>query len=96
MREGRQLPPKIRDAPELQLGLELYYGAFMDLSSCRHMGMDEGPIPWIAIHTYCENYELDEDQRESMFYHIRSMDNAYLQFRAGKMKELKSRGAPKK
>lgn len=84
MRDRLPLPARIQNAPELQLGLELYFLAFFELSSCRPIGMDEGPIPWIAIWDYCERLGIEGDQRDDMFYHIRSMDNAYFQYKSSK------------
>lgn len=74
----RELPAKIRDAPELRFGLELYFGAFFDLSSCRGSGMGEGPIPWSAIADYCNAHGFEGDQIDDTFYLVRAMDNAYL------------------
>lgn len=80
-REGLPLPKRIQNAPQLELGLELYYGAFFDLNSCRPVGMEEGPIRWIDIHDYCDRLEIVGDQRDDMHYHIRSMDNAFLEWK---------------
>jgi hypothetical protein len=86
------LPKAIADAPELELGLELFYLAFMDLTTCRSMGFGEGPIPWTAVRDYCDDMELVGDQRDDMFAHIRMMDTVYLNHRASKAKKE----APKK
>lgn len=89
MRDGLPLPDRIKDAPELQLGLELFFGAFLELSSCRFIGLEEGPIPWLAIHQYCQAYRIRGEQREDMFLHIRSMDNAYFKHKESKRGESK-------
>jgi len=73
-----KLPPAIRDAPELRMGLELYYGAFWDLSTCRPLGMSEGPISWLSIDAYATARGLDAEQRDDLHHHIRAMDRAYL------------------
>lgn len=80
MQAGNELPVKIQNAPPLQSGLALYYEAFNDLSSCRAIGMAEGPIPWTAINDYCDYLELYEEERYDMFYHVRSLDLAYLKY----------------
>ncbi len=85
MQRRLPLPDRIQNAPELELGLELYYGAFWDLDSCRPLGMGEGPIPWIAIEQYAQLNDIVGDQREMLHFHIRQLDNAYLQHRASKM-----------
>lgn len=84
MRERLPLPQKIQNAPQLILGLELYYSAFIDLNSTRSLGMVPGPIPWPVIKGYAETYEFSEEQTEDLFYFVRSMDKAYLEFAGGK------------
>lgn len=81
------LPKAIADAPELEPGLDLFYLAFMDLTTCRSMGFGEGPIPWTAVRDYCNDMDLEGDQREDMFIHIRLMDTVYLNHRASKVKK---------
>lgn len=48
------------------------------------MGFGEGPIPWLAVQSYCNEMGLAGDQRADMFDHIRLMDATYLEFRAKK------------
>jgi hypothetical protein len=82
-REGLQLPERIKNAPDLYIGLELYYLSFFDLSSCR-TGMGDGPISWIAIEQYARLNEFSEEQREDLHHHIRSMDQVYLKWSSKK------------
>jgi hypothetical protein len=92
-REKRELPERIKNAPELQLGLELYYGAFLELSSCRSVGFGaEGPIPWTAVNQWARAHQLSEEQEEDLLYHIERMDEVYLKF---KDKKAKPPPAPK-
>ena len=84
MRDRLPLPDAIANAPTLQLGLDLYFDAFWDLSSCRMSGFTLGPIPWSAIFDYALAYAYDEDQRENLVHYIRVMDNAYRDFYATK------------
>ena len=84
MRERLPLPERIANAPQLQLGLELYYDAFWELGSCRVSGWSAGPIPWVAINDYAEAFEFDEEQREALTYYTRRLDQAYLMFHAPK------------
>lgn len=81
------LPDAIANAPELDLGLDLYFNAFMDLTTCRQLGMAEGPIPWTAIRHYCDEHDLDGEQRDDLFFHVRELDNVYLKFRSAKVKK---------
>jgi hypothetical protein len=73
-----KLPRAIRDAPELALGLELYYLAFWDLDSCRAIGMGEGPISWLAVDAYAAARGLGSEQRSDLHAFIPAMDRAYL------------------
>jgi len=71
--DGR-IPNSIQNAPELRMGLQLYFSGFLDLSNCRSAGMVEGPIPWTAIQAYCVWMELDEETSLNMHYHIGKLD----------------------
>lgn len=81
---------KLPAAPELRMGLELYYGAFWDLSTCRPIGMSEGPISWLSIDAYATARGLDEEQRDDLHHHIRFMDRAYLEH-MGKKRERETK-----
>lgn len=78
MRERLPLPKAIQEAPMLHMGLELYYDAFLELTTCRPIGMAMGSIPWNVIKDYAVAFNLDEEQRADLFYYIRMIDNAYL------------------
>lgn len=78
VRLGNPIPDRIANAPELQLGLQLYWQAFFDLDSERSHGFTLTPIPWNAIAGYCIAHDLDEDQTEDMFYFVKAMDAANL------------------
>lgn len=80
LRENLPFPKRIADAPILVVGLEIYYLGFMELSDSRQVGMSLGPISWQTIHDYCTALELDGDQREEMFFHIRELDKVYLTY----------------
>jgi hypothetical protein len=81
---------KLPAEPELRMGLELYYGAFWDLSTCRPLGMSEGPISWLAIDAYATARGLDPAQRNDLQHHIRVMDRAYLEH-LGKQREKETK-----
>ena len=78
MRERLPLPSKIAKAPTLHIGLELYYDAFWELSTCRATGWSIGPIPWSAVNDYATTFGFDSEQRDALHHHIRVMDNAYI------------------
>ena len=87
LRSNQPFPEKIGNAPHLLLGLDFFFKAWMELGSCRTVGMEEGPIPWESIRNYCAEYDIVGELREDMFFFIRSLDNAYLEHRRTKAKK---------
>ena len=83
----RPLPERIQNAPDLFVGLELYFQAFTELNTCRSTGWSAGPIPSWCIDELCARAELTEDESEDMCYHIRTMDQAFLKHMSTKSKE---------
>jgi len=81
---GMPLPDRIAKAPDLHIGLELYYAAFWELDTCRPIGWGMGPIPWAAVKDYAQTFDLDEEQQESLFFLVRKMDNEYLKYMSKK------------
>lgn len=81
---------KVPASPELRMGLELFYGAFWDLSTCRPIGMSEGPISWLSIDAYATARGLDAEQRDDLQFFVRTMDRAYLEH-IGKRREKESK-----
>lgn len=77
------MPNAIANAPDLHLGLEAYFEAYMDLCSCRG-GMGDGPIPWTAIHEYCQRLEFDEETCDDMLFYVRVMDDTWLAYQKEK------------
>lgn len=84
LRQGQPIPRKIRDAPALRLGLELYFMGYQDLARSRPGGLTTGPIPWGAIQEYCAWNELSREQTEEMHFYISRMDQALIQHQATK------------
>jgi hypothetical protein len=74
-------PDWVLNRPELRIGLEFYYMAFHELSSCRAVGMGEGPIPWTAMKIYADTYEIYDDEFERFVHLLTDMDMAYLKER---------------
>jgi len=79
MRDGREMPKRIANAPELRLGLEIYYAAFMDLCTSR-TGMGDGPISWAVVNEYAKAYDFDEEQRDLLHHYVSALDTEYLKF----------------
>ncbi len=77
------LPDKIKNAPQLFIGLELFYGAYLDLSSCR-TGLGDGPISWQSIEEYANVNGFDAEQKDSLHYFTMKMDAAFLKWRSKK------------
>jgi hypothetical protein len=76
VRSGREIPPELQGAPDLPIGLHLYWGAFWDLASCRLF--DGGMIPWTAVQLWADTYELEHDAAETLHYHIRRLDDVFV------------------
>lgn len=72
------IPDAIQNAPELQMGLELFMQAFIDLDGSRVSGMQEGRIPWLTIWDYCDRLEILGELREDMLYLVQELDIFYL------------------
>jgi hypothetical protein len=70
------LPDSIQNAPQLFLGLEIYWQAFADLSSCRAIGWGAGPIPYTAIVDYARAWGLDT---EDTAFFMSEMDRVYME-----------------
>lgn len=72
------LPEVLKNPPELLPGLDFYLSAFYTLSSCRSVGMGLGPIPWTAVMNYGTLYCSTEESFEDLQYHVRHLDEIYL------------------
>lgn len=83
------VPEAIQNAPDLWLGLDLYYSAYLDLDSCRSNGFERGSISWFDIRQYCVLQELDEDQTNKMHLVIPMMDKEHYSFLSEKRKRNK-------
>lgn len=80
-RTGRPIPEPFASKPELLPGLSFYLQGFQWLTTCRQVGMGEGPIPWTAISAFCNENGIYGECREDFFYHIEHLDVAYLTYR---------------
>lgn len=89
------IPERIANSPKLAPGLELYLQAFFDLNSERSHGMGLTQIPWSCIKNYAEFYDFSERQTESLFYHVRVMDEANLNRLDKKQARSRSKGKSK-
>ena len=84
-RMGSPVPERIRNAPDLFNGLELFYEAFGALTTSRMLGQAAvGPIPYAAISGYCRDEGIFGRQREDVLYFIPRMDAAYMRWQTDK------------
>lgn len=70
-KRGVPPPDVIQDAPELLLGLGLYYEAFFDLSGDR--GLNDR-IPWSVMKQYADWLGLEGEGFERFVYLLKQMD----------------------
>ena len=80
------IPKPLLEMPDLG-SLCWLYTAFLDLSSCRSMGVAIGPIPWTAIQAYANEWDLVEYPRALLFSAIRCADDMVVSYYANKSKE---------
>ena len=78
LQAGQPLPERIANAPKLQIGLQLYLQAFFDLDSERSHAHAPTAIPWSSVANYARTFELDEEQTDDLFFHVRKLDNVQL------------------
>ena len=88
-RNRAPVPKTILNAPELGIGLNLYYEAFMHLTTCRTFGASgtESPISWLDIVRYCDYQGICGEQRDDVIYHISKMDTVYMKHRLSQAKQ---------
>lgn len=80
MREGLPLPDEIANAPQVTLGLELYFSAYLDLGGSRS-GLGDGVIPWHHVAEYARFNKFSDEQTDDLFYYVRELDDCYAKFR---------------
>lgn len=73
------MPGKIKEAPQLLPGLDLYYEAFLDLCNSRSMGyMSPGSIPFSEVDTWARRYDIEGEEFELLQLFIRRLDGVYI------------------
>jgi hypothetical protein len=70
--------PAIEQRPTT-LGLEWIWEAYINLNTCRQIGMSVGPIPWSAVEQYVVSHRLSDDEAYVLHMSIREMDSVYLE-----------------
>lgn len=70
-----RLPDRIENAPQLKLGLEFFWEAYADLSTCRPPAFAGlSPIPWADVDRWAQRYGVVDEQFERLWYFTRSLD----------------------
>ncbi len=85
IRLGLPLPKAVLEAQQVHEGLELYWEAFLDLSTCRG-GMGDGPIPWNRAADYADRLEMDDEDFDEFWFFLTRMDECWLEFQDRKRK----------
>lgn len=86
-RNNMPIPDSILDAPEMFAGDELYLTGYLELNTCRSIGMAEGPIPWTAIREYCFVHDITGELLEDFMYVIKFVDVELRNYQAEKQKQ---------
>lgn len=76
------LPQWFLDEPAIDRAERVYIEAFVDLQTCRQIGMDVGPIPWRDIAAYGDRLGLEGPMHRLFCRVLRAMDEAWLNKRA--------------
>lgn len=89
------IPEKIAGAPRLREDLRWVWDAFSDLTTERAPGSmgPPGHIPWRAIYTYCQVHGIRGVQFDHFKEVVKSMDDAYLEHLAKKIKDANDSGS---
>lgn len=94
--DGLEMPDRVKNAPEVYPGLELYYQAWMDLHSSRPQGFGPCPIQWNMIREYAVANEFDLDQTAQLHHALDAMDQVYLAWADKKSTKNKKIGEQQK
>lgn len=89
-RQKLPLPEKLLNAPQVAIGLELYYIGFSELTTCRYT--PDSPISWVVIEQYCQAKGIEGRQKADFFALMYKLDKAYLEHRSSKIEKGASDG----
>jgi hypothetical protein len=81
---GIALPAWYADEPAIDDVERVYLKAFVDLQTCRQIGMDVGPIPWDKIRDYAGDLGLVGSTRLMFCEVLRAMDDEWMRDHARK------------
>lgn len=78
LKSGMSLPQAWQNKPEVESRNEWYMQAFGELSTCRMIGFDTGPIPWSSVMEYARSENIEDTS--SFLCIMRTMDSSYLKY----------------
>lgn len=84
---GQPLPDWYLDEPFVYPAEQFYFQAFNDLSTCRQIGMDLGPIPWDTAMEYAQDHGLDAIMRNIFWGILVAMDKVFSDWRNRKTEQ---------
>lgn len=74
--QRKALPDKIANAPMIEIGLEMYWEAFLILCSER---VQDGAIPWRAMQAYALEIGIEDvDDRQEFYFVMCEMDRKFI------------------
>ncbi len=69
--------------------------AYAKLSTCKHRGFSNGPIPWTVMVDWCRYYRMPRDTSDHLMLVVSMVDGIFMRREADKSKLPPSRsGAP--
>lgn len=95
VKRRQPIPEVIAQAPSLLEGLELYYEAFSELSTCRgtpDFNGNVGPIPWTALDAYGLRHGFEGEAFDYLCRMVRALDDCFIAYMAERRD--KGRGKP--
>lgn len=69
------MPDSILNAPVLNLGLSVFFSAYIDLDSERTHYQGPTPISWSKIKEYAIAHNFDDEETSDLIYLIKEMDS---------------------
>lgn len=67
----------------------MFYNGFLNLTSCRQIGMGLGPISYLSVMEYCIIHGIEGEQREDFAWFIQHLDAKYLEWSAARVPKPK-------
>lgn len=75
---GQPIPDFIKNKPELESGLAVYFQAYLDLDNERTHAFGPAGIPTTAMLAYAKAFKFTDEQTDDLVYFLRQMDTENL------------------